>query len=120
LRELVDRLLAASTSDGAYQSRHALLAEAVAGRLLPGERVVLHERTARALAAVGDEKLAGEVARHWAAAGRIIEELPTRVAAAEAAVTATCTLRPKVQPHVDLRGALWGSLVIRRSSVRFR
>ena len=85
LRELVVRLLAASTSDGAYRPRHALLAEAVAAGLLPGERVVLHERTARALAATGDEMLAAEVARHWAAAGRASEELPARVAAAGAA-----------------------------------
>ena len=46
---------------------------------------MLHERTARALAAAGDEMLAAEVARHWAAAGRAAEELPARVAAAGAA-----------------------------------
>jgi DNA-binding CsgD family transcriptional regulator/tetratricopeptide (TPR) repeat protein len=85
LRELVARLLAAGTSDGAYRPRHALLAEAVAGGLLPGERVTLHAQTARVLAAAGDETLAGEVARHWAAAGRAAEELPARVAAAGAA-----------------------------------
>ena len=82
LRELMARLLAASTSDGAYRPRHALVAEAVVTGLLPGERVELHERTARALAAAGDELLATEVARHWAAAGRTTEELPPRVAAA--------------------------------------
>ena len=65
-------------------ARHALLAEAVAGELLPGERAVLHERTARALAAAGD-KLAAEVARHWQAAGRPAGELPAGVAAAGAA-----------------------------------
>ena len=85
LRELVGRLLATSTSDGAYRPRHALLAEAVASGLLAGERVVLHERTARALATAGDEMLAPEVARHWAAAGRAAEELSARVAAAGAA-----------------------------------
>jgi DNA-binding CsgD family transcriptional regulator len=81
LRELMARLLAASTSGGAYRPRHALLAEAVATGLLPGERVEFHERTARALAA-DDELLAAEVARHWAAAGHTTEELPARVAAA--------------------------------------
>jgi DNA-binding CsgD family transcriptional regulator/tetratricopeptide (TPR) repeat protein len=86
LRELAAaRLLAASTSDGAHRPRHALLAEAVAAGLLPGERVVLHEQTARALAAAGDEMLAADVAGHWAAAGRPAEELPARVAAAGAA-----------------------------------
>ena len=53
--------------------------------LLPGERVVLHERTAQALETAGGETLAAEVAGHWAAAGRPAEELPARVAAAEAA-----------------------------------
>jgi DNA-binding CsgD family transcriptional regulator/tetratricopeptide (TPR) repeat protein len=52
----------------------------VAAGLLPGERAVLHERAARALA--GDPALAAEVAGHWQAAGRPAEELPARVAAA--------------------------------------
>jgi DNA-binding CsgD family transcriptional regulator len=86
LRELAAaQLLAAGATGGEYRPRHALLAEAVAAGLLPGERVTLHERTALALAAVGDETLAAEVAGHWAAAGRGTEELPARVAAAEAA-----------------------------------
>jgi len=46
---------------------------------------MLHECTARALEAAGDEALAGETAGHWPAAGRTAEELPTRVAAAAAA-----------------------------------
>src|SRR5436190_5894243 len=79
------RLLAASTADGEHRPRHALLAEAVAAGLLPGERVALHECTARALEAEHDETLAAEVAGHWAAAGRTTEELPARVAAAGAA-----------------------------------
>ena len=57
----------------------------MAGGLLPGERAALHERTARALAAAGDETLAAEVAGHWQAAGRPAEELPARMAAARAA-----------------------------------
>jgi DNA-binding CsgD family transcriptional regulator/tetratricopeptide (TPR) repeat protein len=86
LRELAEaRLLAEDTSDGGHRPRHALLGEAVAGRLLPGERVVLHERAARALAAAGDRALAAEVAGHWQAAGHPAEELPARVAAAQAA-----------------------------------
>ena len=84
LRELAAaRLLAEDTSGGGHRPRHALLAEAVAAGLLPGERAVLHERAARALA--GDLALAAEVAGHWQAAGRPAEELPARVAAAEAA-----------------------------------
>ena len=84
LRELAAaQLLAEDTSGGGHRPRHALLGEAVAGGLLPGERAVLHERAARALA--GDPALAAEVAGHWQAAGRPAEELQARVAAAEAA-----------------------------------
>jgi DNA-binding CsgD family transcriptional regulator len=86
LRELAAaRLLADDPAAGGHRPRHALLAEAVASGLLAGERAALHERTARVLAAARDENLAGEVARHWQAAGRPAEELPARVAAAEAA-----------------------------------
>ncbi len=84
LRELAAaRLLAEDASGGGHRLRHALLAEAVAAGLLPGERAVLHERAARALA--GDPALAAEVAGHWQAAGRPAEELQARVAAAQAA-----------------------------------
>jgi len=86
LRELAAaRLLAEDTPDDGHRPRHALLAEAVAGALLPGERAVLHERAARALAAAGDPALAAELAGHWQAARRPAEELTARVAAAEAA-----------------------------------
>ena len=70
---------------GASRPRHALLAEAVAGALLPGERAVLHERTAAMLESAGDDMLAAEAAGHWLAAGRPDRELPARVAAGQAA-----------------------------------
>ena len=79
------RLLAETEPDGRYRARHALLAEAVAAGLLPGERLALHERTARALEASGEEGLAAEAADHWAAAGRVTEELRARVTAGAAA-----------------------------------
>jgi len=86
LRELAAaRLLADDTGEGGHRPRHALLAEAVASGLMPGERAALHERTAQALESAGDQVLAAEVAGHWQAAGRPAEELPARVAAAEAA-----------------------------------
>ena len=85
LRELAAaRLLAEDTSGGEYRPRHALLAEAVAAGLLPGERAALHGSVARALAASGDDRVA-EVAGHWQAAGNPAAELPARIAAAEAA-----------------------------------
>jgi DNA-binding CsgD family transcriptional regulator/tetratricopeptide (TPR) repeat protein len=79
------RLLAEDTAGGAHRPRHALLAEAVTSRLLAGERVILHQRTAQALAAAGGEALAAEVAGHWQAAGNPAGELAARVAAAETA-----------------------------------
>ena len=86
LRELTTaRLLADGVTGGAARPRHALLAEAVAAELLPGERAAFHERMARALQATGDDTSAAEAAGHWAAAGRTAEELPARVHAAEAA-----------------------------------
>jgi predicted ATPase len=86
LRELAAaRLLADGGSEASYRPRHALLAEAVAAALLPGERMMLHERTARALEAEGDPALAAEVAGHWAAADCRAEELRARVLAAGAA-----------------------------------
>ncbi|MGO8960935.1 MAG: helix-turn-helix transcriptional regulator [Streptosporangiaceae bacterium] len=86
LRELAaSRLLADETVAGAFRPRHALLAEAVAASLLPGERTALHERIARTLTATGSQALAAEAAGHWQAAGRSAGELAARVAAAEAA-----------------------------------
>jgi DNA-binding CsgD family transcriptional regulator len=86
LRELAAaRLLADDAPGGGHRPRHALLAEAVAVGLLPGERAVLHERTGRALEAAAVEALAGEAAGHWQAAGRPGRELPARVAAGAAA-----------------------------------
>jgi len=82
-RLLAEAPLVSDDAGGGHRPRHALLAEAVADGLLPGERAVLHERTARALA--GDPALAAEAAGHWQAAGRPDEELPARVAAAKAA-----------------------------------
>jgi DNA-binding CsgD family transcriptional regulator len=86
LRQLAAaRLLADATAGRVHRPRHALLAEAVAAGLLPGERVVLHERTARLLEEMGGNALAAEAASHWAEAGRPAGELPARAAAAGAA-----------------------------------
>jgi DNA-binding CsgD family transcriptional regulator/tetratricopeptide (TPR) repeat protein len=85
VRELTAARLLAAPADGGHRLRHALLGEAVAAELLPGERVSLHERVARALHAVGHDTLAAEAAGHWAAAGRSGEELQARLTAAEAA-----------------------------------
>ena len=50
LRELASRSLAETAPGGRHRARHALLAEAAAARLLPGERRGLHERLGRSAA----------------------------------------------------------------------
>jgi DNA-binding CsgD family transcriptional regulator/tetratricopeptide (TPR) repeat protein len=85
VRDLTAARLLGAPADGGHRPRHALLAEAVAAELLPGEQVVLHERIAQSLQAMGDDMLAAEAAGHWAAAGHSEEELTARLAAARAA-----------------------------------
>jgi DNA-binding CsgD family transcriptional regulator len=85
VHELTGARLLAAPADLGHRPRHALLAEAVATELLPGERASLHERVARALENTGDQMLAAEAAGHWAAAGRTAEELQARLTAANAA-----------------------------------
>jgi DNA-binding CsgD family transcriptional regulator/tetratricopeptide (TPR) repeat protein len=91
LREAVDQqlLLPEPGGDG-YLFRHALLAEAVHGELLPGERVHLHTALANALEAgleAGEAPAtrAARLAYHWSAAGDQPRALRASVAAAAAA-----------------------------------
>lgn len=79
------RLLTTETDGVRHRLGHALLGEAVADSLLPGERKAWHERTAQVLQRADSDSLAAETARHWAAAGRADDELAARVRAAEAA-----------------------------------
>jgi DNA-binding CsgD family transcriptional regulator/tetratricopeptide (TPR) repeat protein len=92
LREAVDQQLLLPEPGGGdgYVFRHALVAEAVYGELLPGERVRLHEALAVALEAgleVGDEPAtrAARLAYHWSAAGDQPRALAASVQAAAAA-----------------------------------
>ncbi len=115
LRDLDAARLLAAPDDGWYRPRHALLAEAVTADLLSGERIILHERVARALEATGDGTLAAEVAGHWAAASRPREELRARLTAARAAeqvvafADAASTLATGYRPvrGRTRRGARW-------------
>jgi DNA-binding CsgD family transcriptional regulator/tetratricopeptide (TPR) repeat protein len=91
LREAVDQqLLLPEPSGDGYLFRHALVAEAVYGELLPGERVRLHAALAGALAAglEGGGPRASRAARlayHWSAAGDQPRALCASVEAATAA-----------------------------------
>jgi len=91
LREAVDQQLLLPEPGGfGYVFRHALLAEAVYGELLPGERTRLHTALAGALEA-GIEgggppaTRAARLAYHWSAAGDQPRALAASVQAAAAA-----------------------------------
>ena len=92
LREAVDQQLLRPEPGGGegYVFRHALLAEAVYGELLAGERVSLHGALAGALEAGlegggAPASRAARLAYHWAAAGDQPRALSASVAAAAAA-----------------------------------
>ena len=82
LRDLLARrLLRRPDPAGRHQLRHALLAEAVSGDLLPGERGELHARVAQMMADWNDPAVAAQIAEHLAAAERPADELHWRVIA---------------------------------------
>jgi DNA-binding CsgD family transcriptional regulator/tetratricopeptide (TPR) repeat protein len=63
LRTVVDLQIVVADTDG-YRFRHALLAEAVGGEPLPGERIRLHRACAQALQRRSPTRTA-EIANHW-------------------------------------------------------
>ncbi len=75
LREAVELNVLVPTSNDFYQFRHALLAEAVYGDLLPGERVRMHAAYVDALGSGRSSGTAAELARH----ARAAHDLPTAV-----------------------------------------
>jgi DNA-binding CsgD family transcriptional regulator/tetratricopeptide (TPR) repeat protein len=85
LRRAVEEGVLVMEPPGAgFRFRHALLGEAIYATILPGEREALHGRLADALAR-GGTAAPGELAPHWAAAGRTAEALVTSVDAARQA-----------------------------------
>jgi DNA-binding SARP family transcriptional activator len=86
LREAVEHgLLVPDGTLGTYGFRHALIAEAAYGTLLPGELEEVHERLAVALAREPAGATAGEVAEHWIVARRAGEALAASLEAARSA-----------------------------------
>jgi DNA-binding NarL/FixJ family response regulator len=81
IAEAVERHVLEASWPPAYTFRHALLGEAVADTLLPGERLRLHRAYAAVLAEHPELAPASELARHAAAVG----DLPTAIAASRAA-----------------------------------
>jgi DNA-binding CsgD family transcriptional regulator/tetratricopeptide (TPR) repeat protein len=110
LRSAVEQLLLVADQElGTFRFRHALLAEAVYRTLLPGEREVLHARLAESLherphlAATG--LVAGELAHHWATAGRPAEALAESVRAARS--SEELSGRAEALRHAERALALW-------------
>ena len=85
------QLLVIQPAGDGYEFRHALLREVVEADLLPGERVRLHGRYAKALTerpelAGGPPAVAAaELASHWDAAGELTRALPAWITAGRAA-----------------------------------
>ena len=105
LRAAVEHgVLVADQGGGRYRFRHALLAEAVYGTVLPGEREWLHARLADELAC-GDDAGPAELAPHWALAGRSADALTASVAAAREA-QAVFGLS-EARGHLERALALW-------------
>jgi tetratricopeptide (TPR) repeat protein len=112
LREAVDQQLLLPDPGGGdgYVFRHALLAEAVYGELLPGERVGLHTALAGALedgleAGDAPASRAARLAYHWAAAGDQPRALAAGVQAAAAAERVHAFAEAQLQLERAL--ALW-------------
>ncbi len=110
LREAVDQQVLLPEPGGGYVFRHALVAEAVYGELLPGERVRLHTALAAALEAGlegGDAPAtrAARIAHHWSAAGDQPRALGASVAAATAAERVYAFAEAQLQLERAL--ALW-------------
>jgi DNA-binding CsgD family transcriptional regulator len=95
LRQAVSNHILEADPDGhRYRFRHALLREAVHDDLLPADRLVLHRRTAQALArepelaATSPAGAAGEIAYHWWESGDRTHAIPALLQAGEAAAAA--------------------------------
>jgi DNA-binding CsgD family transcriptional regulator/tetratricopeptide (TPR) repeat protein len=91
LREAAEHHVVREDASGALVVRHELLREVIEHELLSGERRDLHERFATvleaqpALADSSPAGAAGELARHWAAAGRVDEAYHAAISAGRAA-----------------------------------
>jgi DNA-binding CsgD family transcriptional regulator len=83
-RAVEEGVLSSQQPTATFRFRHALLAEAIYATILPGEREALHARLAEELARSGAAE-PGELAPHWAAAGRHREALVASIQAAEQA-----------------------------------
>ncbi|WP_186526008.1 helix-turn-helix transcriptional regulator [Leekyejoonella antrihumi] len=89
LRSIIEHHIFHTTSSGGYAFRHALLAEAVADDLLPGERVRLHRRYAEAWQQSSHTGAAAALAGHARAAGMSDLALRASIAAGDEAMASS-------------------------------
>lgn len=87
LREAVELNVLVPTSADSYRFRHALLAEAVYGDLLPGERVRMHATYVDALASGRASGTAAELARHARAARDLATAVDASIRAGDEAMS---------------------------------
>jgi DNA-binding CsgD family transcriptional regulator/tetratricopeptide (TPR) repeat protein len=100
-------VLVADPATSSFRFRHALLAEAISGTILPGEREELHARLADELARSGAATPA-ELAPHWSAAGRNAEALTASVDAARQAEVVFGLAEARA--HLERALALWDTV----------
>jgi DNA-binding CsgD family transcriptional regulator len=105
LRSAVDAYVLV-VEDDVFGLRHALVAEAIYGALLPGERQETHAALATALAERGAP--AGEVAHHWAAAGVASEAFRMSLVAAQDAAASAGPA--EALAHLERALALWDTV----------
>jgi DNA-binding CsgD family transcriptional regulator/tetratricopeptide (TPR) repeat protein len=100
-------VLVADQEAASFRFRHALLAEAIYSTILPGEREDLHARLAEELAKNGRAK-PGELASHWAAAGRTAEAFTASI---DAAREAEAVFAPaEALAHLERALTLWDAV----------
>jgi DNA-binding CsgD family transcriptional regulator/tetratricopeptide (TPR) repeat protein len=108
LRQAVEHgVLVADQASASFHFRHALLAEAIYGTILPGEREEVHGQLADELAR-SETATAAELAPHWAVAGRNAEALAASLEAAREA-EAVFGLA-EAHSHLERALALWESV----------
>lgn len=90
LREAVDARVLMADRTG-YTFRHELVRDAVAGDLLPGERLALHRKYAAALSdhphGTPADRTAAQLAHHWVEAAEPARALPALLSAADVAAS---------------------------------
>jgi DNA-binding CsgD family transcriptional regulator len=104
---LTAHILSHRRRDDTFDFRHALVREAVAGELLPSERIALHQAVAETLMSTEDGT-AAELAYHWDAAGRRDAALAASIEAGLEAEQGYASAEARLQ--FERAASLWEAL----------